>query len=173
VHNSSNYSSINFASWQLEYATNNIFSNFQGLTNNTTITKNSKKYQIQSKLYQKKDVIKMLQNFQTSNRAEQIQNEEKKINDLLLNSSKKNFIFSDFFFNKRLGHFKRLTNEQFLLLTPKLIANYITNQLKKKRILEQQQFKASLNVGILSFSQALLKQLQKNIIGLKIICSGK
>jgi ribosomal protein S3 len=25
----------------------------------------------------------------------------------------------------------------------------------------------------LSFSQALLKQLQKNIIGLKIICSGK
>jgi len=156
--------------------TNIVFSNFHAFPNNITITKNSKKYQICAKLYQKKDIIKLLQtpqNPQLLNRSEQLNSEKKKIKNLSLGSSRKNFVFSDLFFNKNSNNYKRLTNNQFVILTPKLIANYVANQIKKKRVLNHPQFMVNLNIGILNFSHILLKQFQKNIIGLKIICSGK
>jgi hypothetical protein len=77
------------------------------------------------------------------------------------------------FFDKREKNYTKITNKHFLALAPKIITNYVTNQLNKKGNLKRLSFATNLNLGIILFSRQLLKRFQNNIIGLKIVCSGK
>jgi hypothetical protein len=80
---------------------------------------------------------------------------------------------SDLFFNKKPKRISNITKKQFFLLAPKLISRYVMNQLDRFSNLRRLSFKSSLSAGILRFSYVLLRDIQKSIVGLKVICSGK
>jgi hypothetical protein len=173
VQNIKNYSKINTHNQQIEYSLDILLSNFHLFANNKTIIKNSKNYQIYTRLLQKKDIIRNHLEFQNSDRLELVKNEKKKIKNLFLNKYSIAYTFSDYFFNKQPRDISKITNKQLLILAPKIITTYITNQLSKKGTLKRSTFRANLNFGIMAFSYQLLKRIQNSIIGLKIICSGK
>ena len=91
----------------------------------------------------------------------------------MLNKQQVNYYFSDFFFSKNSKYFSLFCQNRQVLLFPKFIVAYITNQLNKSGTLKRISFRKNLNLGILTFSFKLLKHLQNTVNGLKIICSGK
>lgn len=80
---------------------------------------------------------------------------------------------SDLFFNKNQKSLSEVTDNHFTLLNPKLISRYLTNQLNRMTALKRSSFRSNLNNGILKFSYQILNRFKNNIVGLKIICSGK
>jgi hypothetical protein len=167
------YSRICINNQQLERTTDLLFLNFHLFSNNTIIAKNSKNFQIYTKALQKKDIIQTPLDFKNSERVELLKNEKQSLKKLFLGSKNAQYVFSDIFFNKHVKNYTKIANEQFLVLAPKIITNYITNQLNKKGILKRSSFATNLNLGIILFCRQLLKRIQNNIVGLKIVCSGK
>lgn len=111
--------------------------------------------------------------FQNSDRFELIKNNTKLVNTCFLNNKNTIYTFSDFFFNKQTKSFLKITKKQLIVLSPKIIHYYISNQLKKTGILKSSIFTTNLNTGILAFCFTLLKRVKGSITGLKIVCSGK
>lgn len=177
-HNFKDYSNINIKNQQIDQAINTLFtSNFHIFPNNITLTKNSKNYQLYVKLFQKKDILSKSKNnsveFQNSDRFELLNNNTKIVNTCFLNNKNTIYTFSDFFFNKQTKSFLKITKKQLIVLSPKIIHYYISNQLKKTGILKSSIFTTNLNTGILAFCFTLLKRVKGSITGLKIVCSGK
>jgi len=173
VQDKKNYSKININTQQIEHTTSILLENFHIFTNNKTITKNSKNFQIYTTLLQKKDIIKNNLEFQNNDRLELVKNEKRKVKNLFLNNNNVLYTFSDYVFNKQLNDINKITKKQLLILAPRMITAYITNQLNKKGILKRSTFRTNLSFGIMTFSYQLLKRIQQGIIGLKIVCSGK
>ena len=92
---------------------------------------------------------------------------------MFFNTKLANFVFSDYFYHKRAQLFKKVTNNIFLSLSPKIVHSYVANQLKKNCTLKRGSFSTNLNAGILVFIFNLLKRVQNHIVGFKIVCSGK
>jgi hypothetical protein len=108
---------------------------FQFFPNKITITKTSKCYDVYSKLFQKKDILKKTKNsnsseFQKNDRTEALANSKVLVNNLYLNTHETKYVFSDLFYNKRLHAFKKIACKQFITLAPRIIHSYIANQLK-------------------------------------------
>ena len=167
------YSKICISNQQLEHTTNFLFLKFHLFLNNTLITKNSKNFQIYTKALQKKDIIQVSSDFKNNERTELLKSEKQSFKKLFLSNKNTRYTFSDMFFDKREKNYTKITNKHFLALAPKIITNYVTNQLNKKGNLKRLSFATNLNLGIILFSRQLLKRFQNNIIGLKIVCSGK
>ena len=168
-----NYSKVNYNNQQIEHTTSIIFSNFHVFPNRVTTIKNSKNYQVHSKLFQKKDIIKNTLDFQSSDRTQLLRSNKTLFKSLILDKRSVKYNLSDFFFNLRKESFNKITRKRFIMLAPKIITAYVINQLNKNGILKRSSFKNNLNVGILAFSYQLLTRLQNNILGIKIVCSGK
>jgi|TARA_B110000902_G_C14088856_1_gene506034 hypothetical protein len=171
------YSGVNFKNQQFEQTTKILFSKFHFFPNKTTINKNSKNYQIYTKLFQKKDIIQGSKNsvleFQSNERVELLNQSKTLTKNLFFNSKLVNYVFSDYFYHKRAQLFKKVTNNIFLNMSPKIVHFYVANQLKKNCTLKRGPFTTNLNTGILVFIFNLLKRVQNHILGFKIVCSGK
>jgi len=141
--------------------------NLHIFSNKVVVKKNSKNYQIYSKLYQKSSMKYLLRD-----QIELLKNEKNNLRSLYINNKKTTFIACNFFFDKR-ASFNKIKNKQFIMLSPTIFVNYITDQLKKKGYAKQATFKTNLKAAILTFSYKILKHIQNNIAGFKIVCSGK
>jgi len=158
---------------QTEKTTSIIQSKFNTFSNYTNILKNSKKTQVYTKILQKQEYLKNSIDYQNNDRSTALKYEEAGLNFLFLNTLKTRYLMSDLFFNKNQNSLSEIADKHFIFLNPKLLSKYITNQLNRMSDLKRSSFRSNLNNGILKFSYQLLRRFQKNIIGLKIICSGK
>ena len=160
-------------SQQTEITTNIIQSKFNTLSNYINIMKSSKTTRIHTKLLQKQEYLKNFTDYQNNDRSLAQKSEENGLSSLFLNNSKTKYLMSDLFFNKNQNSLSEVTDKHFTLLSPKLISKYITNQLNRMTPLKRLTFRTNLNNGILKFSYQILNRFKNNIVGLKIICSGK
>jgi len=158
---------------QVDKTTGIIHSKFNTFSNGINILKNSKEVQIYTKILQKQEYLKNFLDYQNNDRNVALKYEETGLNSLYLNTLTTKYLMSDLFFNKSLNSLSNMSDKQFFLINPKLFSKYITNQLNRITALKRSSFKSNLNSGILKFSYQLLRRFQENIIGLKIICSGK
>jgi ribosomal protein S3 len=111
--------------------------------------------------------------FQSSERFELIKNNWNDKNRLFLDCSYVKYSFADIFFNKAFRFLSKFNKGKLLLLSPKIITSYITNQLNKSSKLKRASFRKNFSSGISIFSYQLLRHLQHNLTGFKIMCSGK
>jgi hypothetical protein len=158
---------------QTEETTCIILAKFNTFPNYTTSLKNSKTTQIHTKLLQKQEYARDFEDFQNNDRGLALKSEKNNLDSFFLNNKNTKYLMSDLFFNKKQKAFSEIIDKQFFLLAPKLISNYIANQLNRMTNLSRSSFKLNLSGGILRFSYQLLRRLQTSIIGLKVICSGK
>jgi len=63
--------------------------------------------------------------------------------------------------------------QKFLLLSPKLLAQFVLRQLKVSYKLKNRSFNRNFQTGLVKFANTLLALFPNKILGLKIICSGK
>jgi len=173
THNLNDYSKIHMKSQQTEKTTDIIQSKFNLFSNYTNITNSSKTTQIHTKFLQKQEYLKNFTDYQNNDRSLAIKFEELGLSALFLNTSKTKHLMSDLFFNKNQKSLSEVTDNHFTLLNPKLISRYLTNQLNRMTALKRSSFRSNLNNGILKFSYQILNRFKNNIVGLKIICSGK
>jgi len=174
VQNIKQYVDIKFNIQQITHSLDLIFSGFHIFSNNATTIKNCKNYHVYSKIIQKNTIIQNQNpiDFKTSDRIELLKSENVNTRRLYLNTKTLKYTFSDLF-HKKNNRLKKLTNKQHIILVPKILISYITNQLKRNGAMQKHIFLKNLYVGILSFSYQLLKLIQNHIVGFKIICSGK
>lgn len=176
AHNFNDYSNISATIQQYDVVTNALLQQFHVYTNDALIQKSGKLFTLYSKLIHKTKFINKSNeslDFLTSERYRSIKKDKQNINKLVLNKQQVNYYFSDFFFSKNSKYFSLFCQNRQVLLFPKFIVAYITNQLNKSGTLKRISFRKNLNLGILTFSFKLLKHLQNTVNGLKIICSGK
>ena len=60
-----------------------------------------------------------------------------------------------------------------MLISPNLINNYINYQLQKPKQLKTKLWQKSYYLGLIEIARFFLSRFKHNIIGIKIICSGK
>jgi len=70
-------------------------------------------------------------------------------------------------------NFSKVDKQQFTLFSPRIIGCFTTNQMKKPKKLKNKSFNASIYIGVLRLVKTLLMNFHNNIIGIKIIGSGK
>jgi hypothetical protein len=68
---------------------------------------------------------------------------------------------------------ERIAYNQFLILSPEILTNFTVAQLKKPNKLKNINYKRNLQLGLIKLAKFFLYIFKNNIIGLKIICSGK
>ena len=104
-------------------------------------------------------------------------------------SNSKDLNSNNFGYNKSYNKLKSLTLNAFYAKKPKdnwkpnysffrsvscnLICEYIADQLKKPTRLRNKSFIKNINIGLLELTNGIIKENKKNILGLKIICSGR
>ena len=54
-----------------------------------------------------------------------------------------------------------------------MICEYIADQLKKPVRLRNKSFTKNINIGLMELTNKIIKENKENILGLKIICSGR
>jgi hypothetical protein len=71
--------------------------------------------------------------------------------------------------------FNRLKSKPFLFLSPKIITEFTKIQMSQFECLKlkQNKFSKNIQVNIMNLIKLLLIEFQHNLLGLKIICSGK
>tara|TARA_B110000444_G_C18828030_1_gene591463 strand:- start:227 stop:778 length:552 start_codon:yes stop_codon:yes gene_type:complete len=61
----------------------------------------------------------------------------------------------------------------FSTVSCNLICEYIADQLKKPVRLRNKSFTKNINIGLMELTNKIIKENKENILGLKIICSGR
>jgi len=177
---------------------NLLLSNFNFYQNNYSITKDSKNYRIFSKILNDlqitKDLIKAnpskAYNLRTDTtkiaRSHYLIKKKDTIKFLNLNLSNILTEFADF--NKSKKSSKKFSQDHLFLIFPQLISQFATKQLSEPIKYKNYFFNKSLQLGLLKFVTVLFSHYAgydkknkrpfprvpiKNIIGLKIECSGR
>lgn len=165
----SNYDFKNYSS--LWYTTQNILSltkivlfNLNFYTNNDVIIKNSKKYNIFSRLFNNNQIYKNLKDLTTTTRFFYMKKQKKAIPKLNFNN--RNILCE---FTEKI----MLSKLPFFLFSPKIISYYVIKQLNEPNKLKDKNFSKNLQLGLLKITNFFLYLFKDNINGLKILCSGK
>ena len=180
THNLQNYSKVTLATNQTNLATSLLLSKINLYSNNILITQDSKKSRVASKLLNKQQIFKKTKAFQQQISA-------RSDNNLLTELLKKRLSLVDgssFYqfsqmklekqktFNKSAAS-AQLEKNNFLLLSPRLIAYHICALLKKNARINYGVDSSNLSAAIPLILRKLLIPFNEVITGVKVICSGK
>jgi len=113
----------------------------------------------------------MLKNIDTINTNVNFVNNQNKLT-LAFGNNSRNF-FADHNFSQKKSVISSLKRFNMLLLSPKIITNFVAQQLERSNPYKSNTFKRSLNIGLLKLVKYLSKNYKENLLGVKVICSGK
>jgi len=130
-------------------------------------------FNIFSKLLQ----FKKIDEFYQTGRINTLTFEKLYLKTLYLNTLNSYYYFSDLFLNKYKKNkkgFLYFDHKFSSFFSPKILTFSIVEQIKRyNNKLKSKNFSFGLNIGIAKLVNKLLAKYKKNIVGIKIICSGK
>lgn len=172
-HNANNFSELVLKNEQITFSVYNFLDNFKYYPNNVTSVFCSKTNQLFSKLWQKQFFLNNLFPLFSKRPISLAERRKTKNNDK--NSSKRgialsdkyNFQFCDLFLKSK---FKVMSNN---LLHPKIITRFLFSQFEKTFTLRNSFFIYNFKAASIFVLTRLIRKFQNEILGVKIICSGK
>lgn len=174
LQNFKNYSPFLIGGSNINELTTFILLKFNFFTNNTIITKNSKNYQFFSKIIHENNAYtNLLIESQLLVRSHFLKNQKKYLSNLFLKETVILPDITDLLFNKNKVAFFNFIKKKFLLFSPRIITYFTIKQLKKTNKFKSKNFSKSLQLGLLKLTRRFLVLFKNNLIGIKIICSGK
>lgn len=147
---------------QINYYTNIILSMLNCLPNNIDIRKNTKSVNVLTSFINHENIQKMTE-FTTSSRFDNFSYLKSNIKNITLNKDYLTYNFVDTI---------RMPNKN-KILNPKLITSFIVKVLNKDTILKQTNSNNNLKLSITKFLNTFLNIFKDDIVGVKVMCSGK
>ena len=149
--------------------------------NNNTILKDAKNYRLFTNILHQKYIYSnynYANEFNFATRNTYLEKQTNSLSKLYLNQQNISCEFGDLFLSKPRRKFVKFQSlyymqQKFLLLSPKLLAQFVLRQLKVSYKLKNRSFNRNFQTGLVKFANTLLALFPNKILGLKIICSGK
>jgi hypothetical protein len=183
VHNFNDYFGITKNFIKIDKVSNNVTNSLNSSQNNTNITKTSKKFNINFEIlnpcfffYTVKIVAtqkRSMQNFYQY-KMRYIKTLQNILKTALFSQAQLSHNIYDVLAQKKFNTAAQKARP-FLLLSPNAIAEFSNIQLSDRNVngLQKNNFSLNLRGKLISVVSLLLAQTQYDIIGLKIVCSGK
>ena len=175
AHNFNEYSNLIKNTLQISATNNRIMHKININSNYNILIKNSKTYQQNYPILNKKVFFYFVKLIFFSNKTLQNYYDYKKIYVQFYKVLFKRFFLYQKQLVLKIANEARRFNNSFLIIHPKLLAEFLKMQMTSPNIinLKKNNFDKNIQVNLLNFIRIILTKFKYDILGLKITCNGR